>query len=239
MADSTTSAADPRHGRGYDLPDLRPQRIIANRLRLVNGAIVTNNGSLTTQDFVPGTGMDGWYLGGDGLFEFGGGVFRGAVVASSFSTDNGPGGEHVVIDASDSYGSVQFYSGDAVETLPGIINHGVSPAHGAANLHTFIGMVPAQTVEAFRPVVSVTGKAQDNSRQAGVGIIASAADRFDVIDVVGSTSTTSIFVASSGGMRVNVGRFGIFATPPVPKQTGVPVTAAGIHAALTAYGWIS
>ena len=66
----------------YQLPELRPFRTIAHRLRLVGGAVVTQNGILQSEDYVPGE--SGWIVYGNGDVEFNDGVFRGEIVADSF-----------------------------------------------------------------------------------------------------------------------------------------------------------
>ena len=69
--------------------------------------------------------------------------------------------------------------------------------------------------------------------------------------IVGNVYATSAQVADSGGGTLILdgdvakiapwtgAKLGFFGTAPVVRQTGVPVSAAGIHAALSAYGMIT
>lgn len=66
----------------YELPDLRPFRTIQNRMRLQGGAVVTEHGTLRSDDYQ--AGVAGWSIDGDGDAEFNNGTFRGTVVADSF-----------------------------------------------------------------------------------------------------------------------------------------------------------
>jgi hypothetical protein len=61
----------------YDLPELRPFRTIAHRIRLAGGAVVTENGRLESDDFVPG--VSGWQINGSGDSEFNNVIVRGDI----------------------------------------------------------------------------------------------------------------------------------------------------------------
>ena len=84
----------------YQLPDLRPFRSIEHRLRLAGGAVVTENGVLRSDDYVPG--LSGWCIFGDGTAEFNDGTFRGEIDAS---------GLNIRINATDD-GAIEFFSLD-------------------------------------------------------------------------------------------------------------------------------
>jgi len=73
-------------------------------------------------------------------------------------------------------------------------------------------------------------------------LVGGAAGGAVVLEAIGETNADmSIWAAGSGG--VSIGKSGnelaFFGATPVAKQTGVAVSAAGIHAALVAYGIIS
>ncbi len=153
-----------RFDLGYELPDLRPIRTISKNPRLVGGAVVTQHGTLTTQDFVPGTGMDGWYLDGDGSFEFGGGVFRGEIIAESFATDEVPN-ERVAIDTTDR-SRIRFYTGDSDETAFGSLSSDMIPVGGSKA--AFLALQP-QTVTGdggIRPLIGAESRRVNGSREA-------------------------------------------------------------------------
>ena len=61
----------------YDLPDLRPFHTIQNRMRLQGGAIVTEHGSLESDDYV--AAVSGWQINGMGDVEFNDATIRGTV----------------------------------------------------------------------------------------------------------------------------------------------------------------
>jgi hypothetical protein len=76
----------------YDLPELRPFRTIAHRMRLAGGAVVTENGRLESDDFDGTTfaaddSTTGWAIYGNGDVVFNSGVFRGTIEADSFRTN--------------------------------------------------------------------------------------------------------------------------------------------------------
>lgn len=81
----------------YQLPELRPFRTIAHRIRLVGGATVTENGVLQSEDYVPG--VSGWCIFGNGDVEFNDGVFRGEIDAT---------GLNITITEADD-GAIEFY----------------------------------------------------------------------------------------------------------------------------------
>lgn len=91
----------------YDLPDLRPFRIIQHRMRLAGGAVVTENGSLESDDFV--AGVSGWQINGLGDVEFNDGVFRGTIEADALS---------ITLSENDD-GSIELY--DSNDLLVGLI----------------------------------------------------------------------------------------------------------------------
>jgi hypothetical protein len=82
----------------YALPELRPFRTMAHRLRLVGGAVITANGALQSEDYVPG--VSGWIVLGDGTVEFNDGVFRGEIDTS---------GLNITFNEEDG-GDIEFYS---------------------------------------------------------------------------------------------------------------------------------
>jgi hypothetical protein len=69
----------------YDLPELRPFRTIAHRIRLAGGAIVTQNGRLETEDYLPDT--SGWQINGDGSAEFSDVRIRGTIGNSNLDEE--------------------------------------------------------------------------------------------------------------------------------------------------------
>ena len=61
------------------------------------------------------------------------------------------------------------------------------------------------------------------------------------IDVYDGTGTVLLTITTAGAVRVGKtgGSVGFYGTAPVAKQTGVAVTAQGIHDALVALGLIA
>lgn len=76
---------DTRLGTGYDLPnELGMVRGVHRQPRLAGGAIVTENGTLASDDF--SAGVAGWQISGNGNAEFNNGTFRGTVTSGSTIT---------------------------------------------------------------------------------------------------------------------------------------------------------
>ena len=65
-------------------------------------------------------------------------------------------------------------------------------------------------------------------------------DKSDITNGVGGVAgATTLIAGSADRLTVNGTGLGFFATGPVAQQIAVPVTAAGVHAALVAYGLIT
>lgn len=83
-----------RLGTGYQLPDgLGSVRGVHRQPRFAGGAIVTEHGTLRSDDFTAGSA--GWSIDGDGNVEFNSGTFRGSITAGSVVTGGitvAPGG---------------------------------------------------------------------------------------------------------------------------------------------------
>jgi len=107
---------------------------------------------------------------------------------------------------------------------------------------------------------SLAGTPSNLTRQIRIGVTASGYNGGEQIDIgstaiggivnainIGNTGTTCLITmrgGTNGGSGIKIGtatnqRIGFYNTTPIPKQTGVAVTAAGIHAALVALGLIT
>ena len=107
---------------------------------------------------------------------------------------------------------------------------------------------------------SIGGAAIGDLRQIKIGVTSSGYNGGEQIDIgstliggitnainIGNTGTTCLITMRGGtnvGSGIKIGtatnqRIGFYNTTPIPKQTGVAVTAAGIHAALVALGLIT
>lgn len=69
----------------YQLPDLRPFRQLQHRPRLVGGGVVTQNGTLESEDFL--TTVRGWAINGAGDAEFNDVIVRGTIAGDIASGD--------------------------------------------------------------------------------------------------------------------------------------------------------
>jgi hypothetical protein len=128
MSDST----DHRFGLGYDIPDSTAATHQTQRqMRLAGGAIVTENGTLASDDFSAGTA--GWEIKGDGSVEFNDGTFRGDIVANTFATDV-PNNRRIDIKTGDA-GLIEFWQ-TGQTTNPGTIQATTAAGNPAMLIQT-------------------------------------------------------------------------------------------------------
>jgi len=160
-------------------------------------------------------------------------LFRGGTTMQvEIGTDGklSAGGGHVLLSAAgiaisavtDAYSSVAEYGFD----------------YGGAREAGFYTYVTGGTHYAHLDLYSLTG------RNANMIVTTNCpADKESQILIIAgkngaSVATIELVTTNSGELRFTAGRLGFYDTVAIPKQTGVPVTAAGVHAALVALGFI-
>lgn len=215
---SDLSSGDTRLGQGYGLPaDLGMVRGVHRQPRLAGGAVVTEHGTLASDNFVAGS--TGWSIDGDGNVEFNAGVFRGAITAGAVITGsiviNATGDIHsanyvaatsgwiIKYDGTAEFNSItargdiiansfktatsgkrievsagvsdtfKFFSGDANETLNGLIEVLVLGAGGTRQGNLAMVAPELTAASGTRAQIQLYSRSNDGSVAATAQILAS------------------------------------------------------------------
>ncbi len=200
----------------YDLPDLRPFRAIQNQMRLQGGAVVTQNGSMESDDFV--TGVSGWQINGVGNSEFNNVTVRGTIGGSTL-------GGALVVGASGTIQSSNFSTGVAGWQINGggsaeLNNVTVRGTIGAATAAAALTVGNAGTIKSNNYVAGSSGWQID-----GLGNVDFNDGTFRGAIV---TDSVTITVVSGGVEKVRLDSTGLTVADGSITVGGGPVRALSV-----------
>lgn len=197
---TATATRDTRFGQGYTLPlDLGMVRGVHRQPRLAGGAIVTENGRLASDNYVPVT--SGWAIDGSGNAEFNEVVVRGDIEASSFST--GISGERIEIQSGD-LNTIHFFTGDVAETQAGYV--AVDSDGNVAALEIGAPVFDGGTNHSGH--IKLFSQSEDAARHPEVYLLphspgTAGSDYFVVRDCAGTPSALGIDGVTQGSVRIS------------------------------------